>query len=129
MAELKDVLKSINKTKDLGVITKENESDYVPFIVNRCLSFFPDTALYANEMNMRPSLPRDMQFLFLATAINERSRFHPWLKKSISENIDLIRKGYGVSFKKALEIEPLLDEASINILKDSFNEGGAGNGR
>lgn len=129
MAALKDILKSINRTKDLSVITEENASDYSPFIVNRCLSYFPDTVLYVDEMNKRPNIPRHIQFLFLVTAISKRNRFHPWLKKNISENIELIKKAYGVSFKQAVEIEPLLSEESINILKESLNEGGAKNGR
>ena len=37
---------------------------YPSYIVNRCLSSFTDTVLYANEMNKNSHLPNKMQYDF-----------------------------------------------------------------
>ena len=49
----KDVIPSIQQTKKV-VITTENERDYVPFVVNRSISFHLDMVMAVNEMNMNP---------------------------------------------------------------------------
>ena len=47
-----DYLKSINATKKNIMVDDITESEYNAFIINRGLSFFPDTVRYANEMNL-----------------------------------------------------------------------------
>ena len=56
MAELKDYLNSINQSKK-NIMDEDEDAvkGYPPFIVNKCLSSFTDTILFANEMNMHPS--------------------------------------------------------------------------
>lgn len=55
-----DVLNSINYTKknliDDGVC---EEKQYLPFIINKGLSYFPDTLFHANEINFRNFLPKN----------------------------------------------------------------------
>ena len=56
MSELKDWLNSINFNKeDLSYDIK----DYPPYVINRCLSGFIDTIMYANEMNRYHNLDKD----------------------------------------------------------------------
>ena len=59
-----------NLLKDDDLATKE----YVPFIVNRGLSLHLDCVLYANEMNLRPFIDKDQQFLFLLNTIRPMKR-------------------------------------------------------
>ena len=68
MPELKDILKSINVTKDQDLIDEYNESDYPSWVVNRALSFYPDTILQVNEINQRPYLPKTMMYKYLLNA-------------------------------------------------------------
>ena len=57
-----DFIKSINeKTENLMAVSPDVEKDYIPFVVNRGLSFSADTILYANEMNCLPFTERRMQ--------------------------------------------------------------------
>ena len=62
MYQLKDYLYRINQSKknilddDLDAAKK-----YPAYVVNRCLSSFTDTVLYANEMNKNSHLPPKMQ--------------------------------------------------------------------
>ena len=46
-----EYLKAINETKKDIMVDDVAEKQYNPFIINRGLSFFKDTILYANEMN------------------------------------------------------------------------------
>ena len=63
--ELKDWLNSINQTKK-NLIDEDHslEKGYPPFIINKCLSGFVDTIMFANEMNMAHHLSKDMQYKF-----------------------------------------------------------------
>jgi hypothetical protein len=59
-----DVLNSINYTKENLFEDPQSFKEYSAFMVNRGLSYFPDTILYANEMNRYSSIPNDWQFFF-----------------------------------------------------------------
>ena len=102
------VLESINYTKE-DVLDPQGK-DYVPFIVNKSLSYFMDTVAYANEMNKYPFLDKRMQYDYLKGSIRKRKRFSGWVKKDKSDVIDAIIKYYDVSYRKALEYEKLLTE-------------------
>ena len=57
-----DFVNSINYDKRDLFEDPQAEKDYVPFLVNRSLSYFPDTALYANEMNQQAGIPKRWQY-------------------------------------------------------------------
>lgn len=105
---LSKVLESINYTKE--DVLDPNGKDYVPFVVNKSLSYFMDTVAYANEMNKYPFLDKRMQYDYLKGSIRKRKRFSGWVKKDKSDAIDAIIKYYDVSYRKALEYEKLLTE-------------------
>ena len=105
---LNKVLESINYTKE--DVLDPNGKDYVPFVVNKSLSYFMDTVAYANEMNKYPFLDKRMQYDYLKGSIRKRKRFSGWVKKDKSDVIDAIIKYYDVSYRKALEYEKLLTE-------------------
>ncbi len=49
--ELRDYLNSINYEKKHVMEDSRDEKEYYPFMVNRCMSYFPDSILQANQMN------------------------------------------------------------------------------
>lgn len=51
-----DFLNSISYKKNYIMHSDIEEKEYVPFLTNRGLSYYPDTVLHANEMNMRTSI-------------------------------------------------------------------------
>ena len=58
-----DFLNAINETKkDIFREDPLAQKDYSAFMVNRGLSYFPDTIMFANEMNKNASIPNDWQF-------------------------------------------------------------------
>ena len=100
-----DFVNSINVSKD-NLIEKDPdcEKDYVPFLTNRALSYFPDTVLYANVMNGYPFLSNKLQYEYLLNSIRPKRRFSKWAKRDESENIKALSRYYGYSMKKAEEV-------------------------
>jgi hypothetical protein len=122
---LSDFLNAINSNKNDLFEDPQAEKDYVPFIVNRALSYFPDTVLYANEMNVNPNIPKRWQFEFLKDTISKRRRFAKWVKKDVpSADIAAVQQYYQCSTAKALEAISILSADQIQSIKDSLYRGG-----
>jgi len=115
------LISSISNTK-INIL--ENEKDYNAFMVNRGLSYFPDTVLYANEMNKYHHLDSRLQFDFLINIVRKRNRFSKWNKSSESEDINAIKVYYGYSNEKARDVLPLLSNANLNTIKGRIQHGG-----
>tara|TARA_Y100000310_G_C20280409_1_gene622334 strand:- start:119 stop:511 length:393 start_codon:yes stop_codon:yes gene_type:complete len=128
MAKLTDFIKSINTSKkkmeDLDEDFETTEKEYYPFVVNRCLSYFPDTIMQVNEMNINSSLPSKMQYDFLVGSIRKRSRFHKWMKKNEDKRLESISEYYQVSSRKAAEIINILTNDQILLIQDVCKKGG-----
>lgn len=123
--ELKDFLNSINTSKQnlIDADTKV-EKLYPPFIVNKCLSYFPDTVLMANQINACSHIDRKMQYDYYIYNIRPKKRFAPWTKKIQHEDLEVVKQAYGISEKKALELMDLLDPEKIEKIKKSQYVGG-----
>ena len=119
--QLKDFLNSINDTKVNAMDTDINcERLYIPYVVNRCMSYFPDTILYANEMNRFAGIPNKLQYDYYLNSVRKRKRFSKWLKNEISDDIDLIKQHFGYSEKKAREALEILGEAGLAEIKVQY---------
>lgn len=121
-----DFLNAINDTKkDLIREDPLTEKDYVSFMINRGLSYFPDTILYANEMNQYASVPKTWQFDFYRLAIPKKKRFSKWHKRDQnSEELEVVMKEYNYSSQKAMQALELLTEEQIKELKEKYKTGG-----
>jgi len=126
--KLGDYLNAINYTKEPLLDTDDEsvEKGYTPFVVNRCLSYFIDTVLYANEMNLRPETDKKMQFDYLQTTIRKNKRYSKWLKQESIENLDIIKEYYGYSDTKAKEVMDILTSDDIEYMRNLLNTGGVG---
>lgn len=125
MAELfKDIIPAILQTKQV-VIDETNETDYVPFIVNKALSFHKDCVFYANEMNKYHDLPKILQNQYYLNTVRAWKRpFQKWQKLEKDDNIDIIMEYYGMSRDKAKEAFKLLTDDQINTLRGYLDKGG-----
>lgn len=120
-----DFLNSINHTKLDLFDDPQAEKDYAPFVVNRSLSYFPDTVLYANAMNANGSAPKEWQFDFLLHAIPKRKRFSKWVKKQpVTEDLTAVCNLYKYSTSKGLEALSLLSVDQIQQIKQQMDKGG-----
>jgi hypothetical protein len=126
MYELKDYLKAINETKELLMDTEDDEWErkYPPFIVNKCVSPFPDTLMLCNEINLLPHLDKKLQFDFLINSLRPRKRFTPWLKAKKLEDIEYVKEFYGYNNAKAKAALDILSEEQISAIKRKTYKGG-----
>ena len=126
MYELKDYLKSINRTKEKLMDSDDElwEKKYPPFIINKCLAPFPDTVHLVNEMNVNHHLDSKLQFDFLLNSIRPRERYTPWLKAKKIKNLDYVKEYYGYSNEKAKVALDILSDEQIETIKNSLNKGG-----
>jgi len=108
-----DFLNSINHTKK-NILEEDIllEKQYVPFIVNKYLSYFPDTLMHSNRMNQYPFLDKKDQYSYLIHSIRRRKRYCKWKRKEndIEEEISIenIMEYYECSRKKAQEYYKVL---------------------
>ncbi len=122
--ELKDWLNSINQTKENLMEDPSNKKDYPPYIINRCMSGHVDCILYANEMNMQPHLPKDMQYAFYLNSIRKKKRFSPWIRKDKVKDIEIVKQYYGYSNEKATQALKILNNTQLNFIKQRLEKGG-----
>jgi hypothetical protein len=120
----KDIIPSIQQTKKV-VITAENERDYVPFVVNRSISFHLDMLMAANQMNMLPMADNLLQYQYLLNTVRAYKRpFQKWQKRETVENLDAVKEYYNYSNEKAKDALSILSNAQIEQIKKNLNKGG-----
>lgn len=120
-----DYVTSILQTKKQIIVDDLTEKDYIPFLVNRSLSYHSDCIMYANEMNRRHFLDKKLQQDFLLNTVRSRKRpFAKWVKSEKSEDIECVKLAYGLSDCKAIEALRLLSDEQIQLLKEKTDTGG-----
>ena len=115
---------AINYTKKDIMIDDIAEKSYNPFMINRQLSYFPDTVLAANEMNRCHHVDNRLQFDFFINIIRKRKRFSKWYKPETVSDLEAVKKYYGYSNEKARQVLTLLNTDQINELKRKVTTGG-----
>ena len=119
-----DYVNDINYGKKNIMDDDVAEKDYNAFIVNRALSYFNDTVLYANEMNIHHSLDSKLQYSFLINIVRKQKRWSKWLKPNEVTNLELIKEYYGYSNEKAKSVLSLLNDEQLQELKNRIYKGG-----
>ena len=115
---------AINYTKKDIMIDDIAEKAYSPYMVNRQLSYFPDTVLAANEMNRNHHIDNRLQFDFFINIIRKRKRFSKWFKPELISDLEVVKKYYGYSNEKARQVLTLLSTEQINELQNKLAKGG-----
>ena len=120
-----DYVNAILQNKKELIVDDVTEKAYVPFMVNRSLSYHYDCIAYANEMNRRHFIDKKLQNDFLLNTVRSRKRpFAKWVKSEKSEDIECIKLVYGLSDSKAREALRLLSDEQIQQLKEKTETGG-----
>ena len=117
-------LNEINSSKKDIMVDDIAEKQYVPFVINRTLSYFQDTVLIANEMNKHHHIDARLQFDFLRGIVRERKRFTKWAKADTDADIAIIKEYYGYSHVDATQALTLLTAEQILELKGKLYKGG-----
>jgi len=122
-----DFINAISYTKKDLLDDPQSVKEYnkTKFIVNRGLAYFPDTLMYANEMNRYHFLPPKQQFLFLLNSISKRKRFSKWVDKEVKhDSLSLVMEYYGYSSEKAKQALHVLTVEQLDIIKQKQEKGG-----
>lgn len=123
-----DFIKSASQTKKDLIRGSEYpemaEKQYNAFIINRGFSYFEDTILHANEMNMRFNLFEDAQYHYYLGILRPRNRFSKWHKAEKNKDLDAIQEVYSVSRVVAKQYLKVLSKDQLSALHKKLEKGG-----
>jgi hypothetical protein len=120
-----DFINAIMQSKKNLIVDEETEKEYVPFIINRGLSYHRDCVLYANEMNRHHFIDKKLQHDFLINSIRSKKRpFVKWAKPEKSDDLECLKTVYEFSESKAREAARILSKEQIQQLKEKTQTGG-----
>lgn len=119
-----DFMNSVRTSKEYVMDDYLAEKDYNPFMVNRGLSYFRDTVVYAQRMNMNGHLDSKLQYDYLFHSIRKTGKsFAKWAKKEEDdENLKLIMECYGYNRKKAAEVLVIINTLQLEHIKKMLDE-------
>ena len=117
-----DFINSVSFSKEYLLETELDEKDYSSWMVNKGLSYFPDTILFSNEMNIYHNTPTRMQYDFFFHGLRKRKRFSKWSKNKVSKDVELVAKLYNINYKRAEEILPLITEEKLKELRTNRDD-------
>lgn len=123
-----DFINSITTNKQNLMVGTANDSlaekEYPAFLVNKGLSNYPDTILYANEMNMHSSLDNLLQYSYLLNTIRPMKRWSKWAKREESNDMDIVKEYYGYSNEKAKSALSILSPEQLQAIRIKLQRGG-----
>ena len=119
-----EFVNDINFGKSNIMVDDITEKAYNAFMVNRSLSYFNDTVLMANEMNLNAHLDNRLQFDFLINIVRKKKRFSKWAKAQTNSDVEVVKEYYGYSNEKARQIIHLLTSEQIDELNKKVYRGG-----
>ena len=126
-----DYVNSINKTKKNMMQGSENdalaEKSYKPYIVNKALSYFPDTILHANLMNQYHQLNNKAQYVFLLNSIRPKKRWAKWVENASDEDLNIVCAYYQCNNTRGQEYLSLLSSEQLEMIKKQLETGGVKN--
>lgn len=126
MADIfKEVIPSILQTKKHVLLDDLDEKEYVPYMVNKTLSYHVDCILYANEMNQYYNIDKMLQYEYYLHSIRSMKRpFNKWHKKVADEDLVCVKKYFGYSTTKAREALKILTKIQIDEIRELTEIGG-----
>jgi hypothetical protein len=120
-----DFVTAINSSKK-NLINEDPalEKEYNPFLTNKALSYFTDTIMDANQMNMHHGLDKKLQFDYLINIVRPGKRFSKWAKKVENNDRDLVKTYYGYNDRNADVALSLLSAEQLKIIREKLENGG-----
>lgn len=118
-----DYINSISYNKKDLMETKEDEKLYNSFMINRGLSYYPDTIEYANMMNQLYHLDSKLQYQYLINIVRPRKRFSKWSKKKKDNDLELVMKYFGYNANKAKSALSILSKEQLSQIKEIITSG------
>jgi hypothetical protein len=114
-----DFVKAINKHEDIIAQAEDPEAveaAYVPYLINKAFSYYPDTIFFANEINLNNGVPKKMQNDYYLNSIRPTHRYAPWHKRVKTDEIQAIQDFYQCNFHRAQAILRLLSNEELKYI-------------
>jgi hypothetical protein len=119
-----EFVKAINSKQNI-IRDDLDEKAYSPYMINRSFSYFADTVLLANEMNINHHLDNKLQNDFFINTIRKNpKRFSKWNKVKHDGDFEAVKEYYGYNNEKTRTVLSLLSTEEINIIKEKVDHGG-----
>jgi hypothetical protein len=122
-----DYVNSINHKKNNLMNGSDNdelsEKLYNPYVVNKALSYFADTIMFANQINQLHGVDSKLQYEYLLNSIKPKKRFSKWVKREDNDEIEMIKLYFNYSDKKARQVYNLLSSDQINNIRNELVRG------
>lgn len=121
-----EYLKAVSLTKQVDHLNDVDfEQHYIPWLINRGLSYHEDAVLSANMMNERPWLSLSLQYRWLLNTLRARSRWSKWLKHTVSEDVLSMAEYYGCSVRHAKSLIDLHTPDQLVYVRARLYKGGS----
>ena len=101
-----------------------SEKQYNPWIVNKALSYFPDTILHANMMNECHHLENRPQYEFLINSIRRGKRWAKWVKEFPDKDLDFVCEYYQCNKTVGRDYLSLLTKEQLHVMMKNHTKGG-----
>lgn len=124
MPKVFDYLNYIYTRKDDNLRIIADEKDYVPFLINKAVSYHIDCVLQANQANMLSHLTKSQQYDYYISSIKPRKRYAKSHKPAVEEDLLLIQEYYGYNAQKARICLRILNHDQLQNIRDKSNKGG-----
>ena len=124
-----DYIHMIDQTKKVPEFDDHFEKTYEPYVVNMYFSLYQDTALIANELQVRCSeLSKRVHFLFLHATIPKRKReWVKWYKQEkLTKDVEIVMEVFNYNRTNAEIALSLLSDDQVNMLYKYTMKGGKG---
>lgn len=123
-----DYVNTINQSKNNMMRDSENdtlsEKGYNAYMVNKALSYFPDTLLHANLMNQYHQLDNRPQYEFLLNSVRPKKRFAKWVKDVGDKDLEVVCAYYECNRNLGREYLSLLSNEQLKIMEQQLETGG-----
>lgn len=119
-----DYIKALSYTKE-NVIDTLGIEEYIPFLANLAFALHKDSILYANDMNMRPGIDKELNWSYYYNGLPKRQRFAEWPKKRkeiANDDVIVIMELYNINRTNAELYAGLISDNDMNKLRE-FKKG------
>ena len=119
-----DFVNQISYGKNRDILDYSTRSKYSIFMINRAFSQHIDTVLYAQEMNLKPLIDKEMHFDFMVSSIRSRKRFGKWAKADPNKDLEMIQTYYNFNIEKSLDVLKILSSDQLEYIRNKMDHGG-----
>jgi len=117
-----DIVNNINEKKG-HIADVVSEGGYIPWVINKALSFHSSDVLYANDMNMAANeLTFQMQYDYFYYAVPRGKKWSKWPKFKITDDEKAVMGYFECSWFKAKENIRVLTSPQLKEINTYMKE-------